>query len=309
MIKILFVRRNSAFLPEIDAYINYFNQIEGFQTYDSTKLNGYNLDDFDVIWEFKGFSGVKRNENQILVHEYASLSTGNWPILKNYIKSKFNPKPDLRIFLNEDVKEGFKFNDNVAFCYRDMGLDEQFIRQTETIKEFDFVYTGSICKRREMDKFLKVYTEKDNGKLCLIGNVEDEIYRDYKDHGNLIFTGKVPYSEVPKIASKGEYGINFMPDTYPFNIQTSTKLLEYLALGLKVVTTDYKWARQFEEKYNCSFYKLNYNNLGFDIKDIEKHDFISGFNVEKFMWKNIIKESKIQEEIEKIYNQVVMKSR
>lgn len=302
MIKIIFLRSEDAFLPEVDAYIDYFNKTKEFKAYDSSKIKEFKLDDFDVIWEFKGFGGVKKNNNHILIHEYASLSTGKFTILKNFIKSKFNPKPDLRIFLNENVKEGFRFNDDVNFCYRDMGIDEQFILKVKVEKEYDFVYVGSIGKEREMDKFLEVFTEKDNGTLCLVGNVEDEIYNEYKEHKNLIFTGKVPYAEVPKIAAKAEYGINFMPDKYPFYIQTSTKLLEYLALGLKVVTTDYKWIRQFEEKHNCSFYTLDYSDLSFDKESIEKHEFFSGFRAEEYLWNNIIEKSSIKNKLIEVSN-------
>lgn len=302
MIKILFIRNENAFLPEVDAYIDYFNKTKEFKAYDSSKIKDFKLEDFDVIWEFKGFGGVKKNQNQILIHEYASLSTGKYPMLKNFIKSKFNSKPDFRVFLNENVKEGFRFNDVVNFCYRDMGIDEQFISQDETKKEFDFVYVGSIGKEREMDKFLKAFTEKDNGILCLVGNVEDEIYSEYKEYKNLIFTGKVSYSEVPKIAIKAEYGINFIPDKYPFNIQTSTKLLEYLALGLKVVTTDYNWIRQFEEKHNCSFYKLDYNNLSFDKDSIEGYEFFSGFRADEYLWTRVIEESGTAKKIMGKYN-------
>jgi glycosyltransferase involved in cell wall biosynthesis len=297
MIKILFIRSESAFLPEVDAYLDYFNNIEEFKAYDSSKIKVYKLEDFDVIWEYKGIGGIKKNKDQILVHEYASLSTGSFAKLKNYIKSKFNSKPDLRIFLNVNVKEGFRFNDDVDFCFRDMGIEKQFILQSAIQKEYDFVYVGSICKSRGMDKFLKVFTSQDNGKLCLIGNVDDEIYKHYKDNGNLIFTGKVPYFEVPKIATKANYGINFIPDKYPFNIQTSTKLLEYLALGLKVVTTDYKWMRQFEHNHNCRFYKLDYKNLRFDKDSIEKHDFVTNFKPEVYLWEGIIERSEISRKL------------
>lgn len=297
MIKILIMRSKNAFLPEVDAYINYFNKTKEFKAYDSSELKAIKLEDYDVIWEFKGFGGIKKNNNQILIHEYASLSTGKFPKLKNFLKSNFNPKPDLRIFLNENVKQGFNFNDSVDFCFRDMGIDEQFISQVDVKKEFDFVYVGSIGKERGLDKFLKVFTEKDNGKLCLIGNVEDEIYNKYKNHEDIIFKGRVPYYEVPMIAAKAIYGINFIPDKYPFNIQTSTKLLEYLALGIKVVTTDYKWIRQFEEKNNCSFYKLDYNNLCFDKENIERYKFCSGFKAEDYLWQKVIEKSGIAKSI------------
>src|SRR5699024_11808214 len=103
--KILFKRSDNALLPDIDAYIKYLNQDSMFDCYDSADLaGGYSLDDFDVIWEFKGLGGIQ-SDNHIVVHEYASLSTGRFAKLKNLIKSVRNPKPDLRIFLNEDVRK------------------------------------------------------------------------------------------------------------------------------------------------------------------------------------------------------------
>lgn len=297
MIKILFIRSENAFLPEIDAYIEYFNKTEMFKAYDSSMILGEcRTKDFDVIWEFKGFGGVKAEE-QLLVHEYASLSTGLFPKLKNLLKLTFNPEPDLRIFLNENVKAGFRFNDKIDYSFRDMGIDKRFLQVTNTKKEYDFVYVGSICKEREVDRLLTNFTERPNGKLCLIGNVEDDIYNKYKNNCDIIFTGKVPYSEVPRIASKAIYGINYIPDKYPFNIQTSTKLLEYLALGLKVITTDYLWVRQFEESSQCSFYKLDSHYSNFDIEEMKKYKFKIRFNAEDYLWDRIIEKSRIMQKI------------
>lgn len=294
MKKILFVRSENAFLPEIDAYIKYFSSTKEFKAYDSSKLGqDYDVNEFDIIWEFKGLGGIKKRKNQILIHEYASLSTGKFPLMKNKLKSTLNSKPDLRIFLNENVKRGFKFNDNINYCYRDMGIDKQFIDVKSTEKEYDFVYVGSICKERGMDKFLETFNRIKPGKLCLIGNYEEEIFSLYKNNEDIIFTGEVPYSEVPRIASKSIYGINYMPDKYPFNIQTSTKLLEYLALGLKVITTDYKWVRQFEEKNGCDFYKLNNRNIKINIDEISKYNFESNFKAEEFLWTRVIEESEL----------------
>ena len=294
MKKILFQRSKKAFLPEIAAYINYFNRTNEFKSYDSSKLGSdFNINDFDIIWEFKGLGGLKVN-NQVLIHEYASLSTGSFPLIKNTLKTKINPKPNLRIFLNENVRKGFKFKDSTDYCYRDMGIDESFLQVRSDKKEYDFVYVGSICKGREIDKLLEQFTRKSQGKFCLVGNVEDNIYNIYKYNKDIIFTGSVPYEEVSKIASKAIYGVNYIPDKYPFNIQTSTKLLEYLALDLKVITTDYKWVRQFEEKYNCSFYKLKYNNLNFDQDNIVKYKFTSEFIPKDFLWNNIIEKSNIK---------------
>ena len=294
MIKILFIRSEKAFLPEIDAYIKFFNKTNEFNAYDSSKIdNKYDINNYDVIWEFKGTGGV-RVKDKILVHEYASLSTGPFPKLKNTIKSTTNPRPNLRIFLNENVKKEFNFKDDIDYCYRDMGIDESFMNISNKNKEYDFLYVGSICKGRGMDLFLNEFIQSSPGKICLVGNVDNDIYNTYKKNKNIIFTGKVSYLEVPQIASKAIYGINYIPNKYPFNIQTSTKLLEYLALGLKVITTDYKWVRQFEEKHGCSFYKLK-NNIKINMDEVYKYNFISNFNSEDFLWENIIKKSRVNE--------------
>lgn len=298
MKKILFLRSERAFLPEIDAYIQYFNKTRDFKAYDSSNIKGeFQLKDFDIIWEFKGFGGVRTKEH-LIIHEYASLSTGFSAKIKDLLKSKLNPKPDIRVFLNENVKNGFSFNDNIEYCYRDMGIDSSFLKEgngNNKKKEYDFVYVGSITKEREIDKLLFKFNEKHIGKLCLVGNVDDEIYNQYKNNKDIIFTGKVPYSEIPNIASKAEFGLNYIPDKYPFNIQTSTKLLEYLALGLKIISTDYKWIREFEKKHGCSFYKLDYKNFIFDREQINKFNYKSNFNTNDFLWDNIIDKSGIKD--------------
>lgn len=301
MIKIIFIRSEKAFLPEIDAYISYFNKTGEFEAYDSFKLgNDFNINDFDVIWEFKGLGGLNVKD-KILIHEYASLSTGYFPLLKNSLKAKINYKPNLRVFLNENVKAGFGFNDSIDYCYRDMGIDESFVNIRNNKKEFDFVYVGAINKERGIDKLLNIFIKKNIGKLCLIGNIDDEIYKKYKANKNIIFTGKIPYYEVPKIASKAIYGINYIPNKYPFNIQTSTKLLEYLAMGLKIITTDYKWVRNFEKANNCSFFKLNDGKLDLDIKKIRKFKYKLNFNAKSFLWNNVIDKSGLKTKIKRLY--------
>lgn len=295
--KILFVRSEKAFLPEIEAYINYFNKRIGWEAHDSSKLNpDYDIDEFDVIWEFKGFNGIKTTD-KVLVHEYASSSTGIFPKFKNFLKVNNTYKPDIRIFLNERVQNEFKFTDTIDCSFRDMGIDEIFLKKYDAEKEFDSVYVGSVGKDRGMDKFLESFTSKPNGTICLIGNVDNDIYRQYKDNNNIMFTGKVPYKQVPEIASKAVYGINFIPDKYPFNLQTSTKLLEYLSLNLKVVTTDYEWVKTFEKQHRSSFYKLNYRNIDFDLNKIEKFSFESNFNPKEFLWEKVIEQSQIEKKL------------
>jgi len=293
MIKILFIRSEKAFLPEIGAYIKYFNQTNEFRAFDSAELPGdYHVDDFDILWEFKGIGGIDRKD-KILVHEYASLSTGRLPRFKNVIKTIVNPKPNIRIFLNQDVKKGYSFRDGIDYCLRDMGISESFLDVKDIRKEYDFVYVGPVTRGRGIDRLLKEFSNAGNKKICLIGNVDDTIYHEYKDKRNVVFTGKVPYSDVPRLAAKAIYGINYIPNRYPFNVQTSTKLLEYLALGLKIITTDYPWVNQFEAANHFKFYKLDRHN-SFNFEKIDQFEFHSPFMPEDYLWDNIIEKSGIK---------------
>jgi glycosyltransferase involved in cell wall biosynthesis len=218
--KILFIRSNKAFLPEISAYINYFNKTKEFQAYDTSELSeGYDIRDFDIIWEFKGIGGCNAKD-KIMVHEYASLSTGNFPKAKNILKKYINLRPNLRLFLNNYVRKGYNFQDGVDFCYRDMGISEIFFGQMDDAKEYEFVYIGSVSKSREIDKLLKAFTKKENRKICLIGNVEDDIYKQYKKNKNITFT---------VIQSILISSIRFQLSTYQTsNLNFSSQLIAFL---------------------------------------------------------------------------------
>lgn len=297
MIKILFIKSNKAYLPEVNAYMDYFNNCSEFSAVCTEDSSACNLNNYDVIWEFKGFGGMSKRSNQVVVHEYTSLSTGKFPKIKNFLKAALNPKPDLRVFLNNEVKKGFNFCDNIDFCLRDMGVDERFITHKAVGKEYDFVYVGSICKERGIDKLLDLFIAGDLGSLCLVGSVTKDLYHKYNNYENITFIGRVDYEDVPKVISSAEYALNFIPDKYPFNIQTSTKLLEYLAMNLKVVSTNYEWIRQFESGYNCKFLKIDFNNLRIEKHKIDSFDFISHFDANIFLWKNIIYKSGIKEKL------------
>lgn len=295
MIKIIFLRSEKAYLPEIDAYIEYFNKTPEYVAYDSSKLDfNFNLEEFDVIWEFKGVGGTK-SKNQFVIHEYASLSTGFLPRSKDFVKSIINPKPDLRVFLNETVNKEMGFKDGIEYCYRDMGIDQCFLKARSDKKDYEFVYIGSMEKSRGIDRLLKAFTRNCSGRLCLIGNPPSDLYNEFKGNNNIVFTGKVPYKDVPEIASKAVYGINCMPDKYPYNLQTSTKVLEYLALGLKVITTDYKWIRDFEKLHSCDFYKISIDEFNTD--SLDKFNFKSNYIPENYTWDLIIENSRLRDKI------------
>ncbi|TFE04133.1 glycosyltransferase family 1 protein [Jeotgalibacillus salarius] len=268
MKNILIKHSHKAYLPQIEAAVSYFeNRDVPFQLINYDQSPEADEREADAIWSFPGIE--YRNQLKIpRIHEYASLSTGYFPKVKNRLKKVVNTRPDLRIFLNELVEQAYQFSDHVPSIQRDMGVHTSFFNQQLTKKSYDFVYCGSISKSRGIHKVLNHFkTHQKKHSLLLIGAVEDDLYNRFKDESNITFTGKIPYSDVPSVAAQAIYGLNYMPDQYPFNIQTSTKLLEYIALDLHVITTRYQWAQQFQKKYHLPFTFVNENLSDLVIKE------------------------------------------
>lgn len=87
MKKILLVDSEKGYLPEIPAYLNYFNSSNNLQVFSTSEFDdSVNYDEFDIIWEFKGIGGYKPKK-QIMIHEYHSLSTGSLVNFKNILKN------------------------------------------------------------------------------------------------------------------------------------------------------------------------------------------------------------------------------
>jgi len=302
MKKIIMIRSDKSYLPQIDATINYFKEKNSDLTfYDSEECSEISQDEYDAMWVFRGKELFKKTSIPI-IHEYASLSTGIFPHVKNKIKCSFSSKPELRVFLNEFVQNEMNFKDGIDSLRRDMGVDDLFFRYRECVKQYDCVYIGSISKARGIDRLLHHFKhQQDKRSLLLIGNVPDDIYHEFGRTENIVFTGNVAYTDVPKYASQAVYGINYMPDKYPFNLQTSTKLLEYLAMNLTVITTSYDWVTHFMKKHGLSFITVNasLDNLESQLNG-QKLQCVDEEILSSLKWNHIIEHSGLEAAIRKL---------
>ncbi len=296
MKKIVFGRRPKVYLPEISAYINYVNKnVDDWTGYDSLEMDNYDPMDFDVVWRFMGFDVAGKGRN--IVHEYNSLSTGMFAHFKNDVKRFCNKKPMARVFLSRAVKSHFPFTDNVPHIMRDMGIDKEFFTSNNAPAnpEYDFVYAGSIKDRGQVVLNILEHfkTNLQGVKLLVIGGVSNEVRDAYgQSSSNITFTGRVPYTDVPELARRARLGLNLMPDVYPLNAQTATKVIEYCALNLGVVSSNYKWARRFERKRHARFFFLENDFSNLTMKNIEKFDFMTP-NVDDLEWDTLIRSSKV----------------
>lgn len=290
--KIIAIQRNSkTYLPEIYAYKNYFKEYKIVEYCNEQELEKESI---DLIWKFMGIDIHTRNIPT--VHEYVSLSVGHLASIKDRIKKYINIQPSLRIFQNEEIKAKYSFNDHVPYCYRNMGIDDIFFCRNEIKKEYDFVYVGSMETNRRIDRLLNFFVVHPYLSILVIGTPSDELFSCYKSCTNIKFAGKLAYHDVPKAAMTAEYAINYIPNVYPFNIQTSTKLLEYAAMGLKIVTTNYYWVNKFEKERNMKFFYVNEDCSNLSLEKLEKFNFRT-CDLEDLRWENVLLNSKIKEQL------------
>jgi len=278
-----------AYLPELYAYKKYFESHEIINLTTSSECQISN--NFDFIWKFMGMSIAKSKVPEI--HEYHSLSTGRIKNTKNKIKRLFNCKPVLRIFLNDLLENKMGFNDGVKSVTRPMGIDESFFNVNRE-KKYDFLYCGSITKSRGIESLLDLFKDNNNYSLLLVGYASEKLKKKFSMCNNITFLGRVPYNEVSNYASQATFGINYIPNIFPYNVQDSTKFLEYHALGLKVITTKYKWVIDFQNKHNGKYFYINDDLRLFDFDKINTFSYFNP-SVNDFSWYNIISNSRLEE--------------
>ena len=250
-----FVHSGDAYLPELQAYVAFVRSVgHAAQLHrDSSSVPA----DATVLWWLCGQVGkasAQRFAGAFQIHEYASASVPPLAWLKDRIKRWRQPQPNYRIYQNDWVRQRLAFADGVPYEFRDMGVAPAFFDAPvlPTEPEFDYVYLGEM---RRLRHFLPLFDALARLQLrvLLIGDVPRDLKQRLQRHANLGFAGRVPHSEVPAQLRRAHCGLNLVPDVLPYCQQTSTKLLEYCAAGLPVLSTDYAWVRQFEQRHAARF--------------------------------------------------------
>lgn len=290
MTRILFERAQGVYLPEISAYISYLKRHKPHaQAIDSADLPEWNPRDFDIVWRFMGLD--RTGYGNYVVHEYNSLSAGFCPLLKNKLKRTINAKPHRRVFLSPRVAQDFAFDDNVPFRLRDMGVDDSFFTPPQVKKTHDFIYAGSFNRGPETTQMLAYFSQTlTDMTLLAVGEIAPSTRARYAQAKNITFTGRVAYSEVPRLIASARYGLNILPDRYPYNVQTATKVLEYCAAAVPVVSLRYAWIDSFSSQQNASFFWLKPDFSNLTAQSLSAHKFRTP-DVASFKWDHVIERS------------------
>jgi glycosyltransferase involved in cell wall biosynthesis len=100
-----------------------------------------------------------------------------------------------------------------------------------------------------------------DAELLFVGPFDEPSYeaslRRLADHYGLreaiVFTGLVPYGDVPHWIARSRVGLIALQDRAKFRSCIPTKLFEYMGCGVPVVASDLPPARRFMEGLNCGF--------------------------------------------------------
>lgn len=290
MKKIAIVHKGKAHIPETTVYQDLLSKY-GFQVDYCPSEDELFAQDYDVEWHFMGIDiNPFSLHNRFVIHEYLSLSIPPFAILKNRIKRRFNRRPDIRVFNGEMIESEFHFQDGIKHFIRQPGIGDHFFTPVIITKRYDFVYLGAMDNSRNTPVFFdRICRALSENSILAIGN-PPSVRNLSTRYPNMHFVGQVPHNEVPILLKSAEYGLNLMPNLYPYHIQPSYKLIEYCAAGLKVITTDYLWANQFEKQHHGRFYKLDHKFENLSMKALSGFAFVTP-DVSHFTWEQSFRQS------------------
>lgn len=245
-----FVHTGPAYMPELAAYEAHLARLghRSRRHRDPASVPA----DADIVWWLCGHvssAHAHRLRHSVQVHEYASASVGRWPAFKDRLKRWSQPSPHYRLFLNDWVRSRLGFTDGVPSALRDMGVPAAFLHaQPLAPPEFDLVYLGEMGRLLECTSALQAIAQA-GLRLLLVGEVPPALQTLVQAWPQVQCSGQVPQAEVPAQLLRARAGLNLMPQRLPLTEQTSTKVLEYLAVGLPVLSQRYAWAERIAAEY------------------------------------------------------------
>ena len=302
---ILFCHPGRALLPELVAYKRYCAD-RGWATKEVTycELRKTDFSVVGVVWNIMGwhlpaetYQHLRRN-GCLYVKEYASLSVGRFAKLKNIAKSFPYQRADVNVYLNELVyKEYSCVFKKTNVCFRDMAVTRAGIQKTKGPKLYDLVYVGALDDDRDVASFInKLHAKIPGLKTVVVGEPSAAQRALLASNSGVTLVGRVEYEDVGRYIISARAGINYIPDKYPYNIQTSTKFLEYLACGIPVLSNRYEWVSTYKLANSSTLLLVD------DASDVEFHSLEKLFSTtvaeDVPLWSDVIDESNVFQTLE-----------
>jgi hypothetical protein len=251
-----------------------------------------------ICWHMMGLY-PRRMPCSLTVHDYRSLSVGRGRRVKDLVKRLVNARPDIRIFQNDAIRRALGFRMDASSRFLPMGVPARFVASRTLVEPpaADFVYIGSMLAERRcermIDSFIKRFGEA--RQFDLYGPPNPELEARYLGRHNIRFRGLIAQAELPRVLKSARVGVNFFPDHYPHVLQTPTKLMEYGALGMRILSNEHPQSRITAQQYGLSCRWGSIEDLFADVPDTLDWADNMGVDPAAMAWPAVIRASGIEQ--------------
>jgi hypothetical protein len=295
---IRFVHEGKAAYPDVRAFMNYFQR--RYETIECSPAEAAAADRLgqSVCWYMMGFY-PRRLPCAVTIHDYRSLSVGRGRKLKDKIKRLLNADPDIRIFQNEAIRWALGFPEDERTCYLPMGVPRIFIdaRSLARVPATDFIYIGSMLGERKCELMLDSFVKRfgTSRSFDLYGPANPDLEQRYVGRPNIRFCGMVTQETLPRILQSARVGVCYFPMHYPHVLQTPTKLMEYAALGMRILANDHPQSRITSEQYKLSCLWGETADMFAKVPDALDWPGNAATDAEPMAWESVIAKSGVEE--------------
>ena len=149
-------------------------------------------------------------------------------------------------------------------------INKKFKYSTKNI-----VYSGTLANWVDYNLLNKIVINLKSFKFYILGYIHPLVDRkllDFLDRPNVFFLKHINYNELPSIYSSCHIGIiPYQNDNTHIKYSSPTKLHDYIAFNLKVVSTKIPYVEQFKNKYDYLEIAKNTDDFCRKIKKYEKN--------------------------------------
>lgn len=290
--------------PEVAAYRSFLGEAFICEEVHPDELSSKEDLGEAICWMIMGYY-PKTIKAHLVVHDYRSLSVGRGRWLKDKIKRYTNAVPDIRIFQNEAMAQLMGFSDDLPLVYLPMGVPSFILKEAMAPKEeanCDFCYIGVMSEERRtylmFDSFIKRFGRSKS--FHAYGTPEESIVNRYADYPNIVFAGRHEQDRVFSALKRSSVAVNYFPEHFPHALQTPTKLLEYGALGLRILCNEHPQSRLTSERYGLSCFWGQTHDMFKDVSDDLDWPDNNGFDPTPMLWPSVLVESGIVAKLQEV---------
>lgn len=175
-----------------------------------------------------------------LVFTFASRVSANNPAMQSYVRQRLTTRSRDKVQVHFPPLD----QDHFSTVSRSTSLQEKFgIGDGDKLICYmgSFFYFSGLLEA--LESFAKTFQNDHQTKLLLIGggSLDSKLRRRSRELGiqnRVIFTGFVSYKELPNYLRLADIAINPMKPSLVSNLALPHKVLQYMAIGLPVISTN-----------------------------------------------------------------------